>query len=624
MSVALDFMLKAEFYETFNEASHWFLIVIEVDDFNESPSEALDRLAKVLDEQKPVIIQWDLMRSAEHLVFFKQGGEYAFTPLQMNSASLFSTEDELTDQLSKQGSFQLPLLLNALQLGSGGQFKGDALDLLNVSFDVKQEIDTWRLFDYAARDDDSLSLRFLLLADWNLAYQNGEQLRTLEIAAEFGGPQCISALLNLPINSSAEQLFLSDKKKNLLTLANVNVDNPLLIAAQKKNPDTFKFLIRCDIDLHCHRTEAAGVTAIWLAWNKNCFENMRVLLEADSPFPDKFDLSAIEKNEYTAAFMKQVVDRKSFHEAIKEGSQHVVKAYIKSHPQLKLAYDPSNQSALMTALESGHYELYALLQSERLSAGKNEDLSMVIEGLTRDKRERLKKANLKYFRKQNDSHIKYLESKSKLGTGQENKKDFGIICDLQKQLDAIPEISTILKVVEQSELCEIIFDFDRDSIVDLDPTQSSGTKGSCNSREGRLYISGQQESQLLGTLAHELTRLAMHVCYDNQCNRYEESDEERKSDFDAVVSHYCEKKGVDSIIEQVFTVYGESNWPAELIVRVPHMLAHYKKEQGTQLLTQQVPKLFQFYKQHIQEDLRRFIEIPACIKARHQIQHLNK
>ena len=179
VSAALEFMQQAEFYETFNQASHWFFIVIEVADCSEFPSNAVERLADVIDKQKPVIIQWDLMHSAEHLVFFKQTGQSVLTQLQMNSASLFGTEDELILELSKQGSFKLPLLLNALQLGIGSQFKGSALDLLNVGLDVNQEIDTLRLIDYAARDEDSLSLRFLLLFDWDLAHQNGDGRRAL-------------------------------------------------------------------------------------------------------------------------------------------------------------------------------------------------------------------------------------------------------------------------------------------------------------------------------------------------------------------------------------------------------------------------------------------------------------
>jgi len=203
--------------------------VIEVAGGSEFPIKALDCLAEVLDKQKPVIIQWDLMHSAEYLVFFKQTGQSAFTQLQMNSPSLFNTEDELIIKLSKQGSFQLPLLLNGLKIGIGGQFNGGALDLLNVSLDVKQELDTWHFIDYAARDDDSLSLRFLLLVEWDLAHQNRDGRRTFEIAAEYGGPQSLSALLNLPITSSAEEHCLSSIEKELLALRNDLGDIPLTL-----------------------------------------------------------------------------------------------------------------------------------------------------------------------------------------------------------------------------------------------------------------------------------------------------------------------------------------------------------------------------------------------------------
>ena len=68
-------------------------ILIEVAECSHYPSKALECLVEVLDEQMPVIILWDLMRFAEYLVSFKQRGRSAFNPLQMNSASLFGTED---------------------------------------------------------------------------------------------------------------------------------------------------------------------------------------------------------------------------------------------------------------------------------------------------------------------------------------------------------------------------------------------------------------------------------------------------------------------------------------------------------------------------------------------------
>jgi len=137
-SAALDFSKQAEFYESFNHASHWFFIVIQVADCSEFPSKAVEYLAEVLEEENTVNMQWDLVHSEEYLVFFKQTVQSASTPLQMNSASLFDTEDKLNIELSNQGSFQLPLLLNSLGLVIGGHFNGGALHLLNVSLDMKQ------------------------------------------------------------------------------------------------------------------------------------------------------------------------------------------------------------------------------------------------------------------------------------------------------------------------------------------------------------------------------------------------------------------------------------------------------------------------------------------------------
>jgi hypothetical protein len=149
-------------------------LVVEVADCIEFPSKAVECLAEGLNEEKPVLIRWELIYSEEYLVVFKQRGQSAFPPLQKNSASLLGTEVDLITELSKQGIFQLPLLLNALNLSIGCKIIGGSLDLLNVSLNVKQEIDNWRLIDYAARDD-SLSIRFLLLVDWDFALQNGDE-----------------------------------------------------------------------------------------------------------------------------------------------------------------------------------------------------------------------------------------------------------------------------------------------------------------------------------------------------------------------------------------------------------------------------------------------------------------
>jgi len=48
----------------------------------------------------------------------------------------------------------------------------------------------------------------------------------------------------------------------------------------------------------------------------------------------------------------------------------------------------------MTALKAGQYELYPLLQLEGFCAGKNEETSLVIEGLTSEEKCRLKQVKV--------------------------------------------------------------------------------------------------------------------------------------------------------------------------------------------------------------------------------------
>jgi hypothetical protein len=63
------------------------------------------------------------------------------------------------------------------------------------------------------------------------------------------------------------------------------------------------------------------------------------------------------------------------------------------------------------------------------------------------------------------------------------------------KLDGIPEISAILKVVAQSKSLDIIFDFNKESIIDLDPTSSSATSGQTDFRSCRIYIGAKQPTK---------------------------------------------------------------------------------------------------------------------------------
>jgi hypothetical protein len=62
------------------------------------------------------------------------------------------------------------------------------------------------------------------------------------------------------------------------------------------------------------------LTAIKLAWDKQGYENVSVLLDTNSDLPTEFDLGDMEKSENTAALLKQVEDRRIYHQSINDGS----------------------------------------------------------------------------------------------------------------------------------------------------------------------------------------------------------------------------------------------------------------------------------------------------------------
>jgi len=62
----------------------------------------------------------------------------------------------------------------------------------------------------------------------------------------------LSALLNLPIISSEEQHFISNKEKELLALQNDLGDNPLLITPERGRCKTLQSFICRGADILCH------------------------------------------------------------------------------------------------------------------------------------------------------------------------------------------------------------------------------------------------------------------------------------------------------------------------------------------------------------------------------------
>ncbi|KAK9737407.1 hypothetical protein QE152_g10761 [Popillia japonica] len=525
-------MTEKIFYDTYNAATHWFIIVISI---IMGPVEL--NVENVLshgtyfDRTKPIIIQWQSMKSLDTLIYFRNAGEIHFCLVDLNDKELL-TEEELTSQ----DDFDFPLVLKALQSNLGGSFNGNLLD---ITVDVKQEFDTWRLIDYVARSGDSLTLRFLMLFPWDLNERNEDGRKVLEIATEYASAQTVAALLNLPmsVTPETEVLLTNEQVQLLLPIEDINTDTPLTIAVEKGRTDTLTFLINCGIDINCRKKTISGqhITLTELAWNKQRYDNMLALLKADASYPTENSIRELEEHGNAAIALKEFIkDIVSFHRALHEGNTEKVKSFIKGHPRLKKAHDLNNQSALMTALEARQYELFTLLQSKGYTMAEHEDLFSSYEMLSSQQKEDLKVAKLKYFKKQDNTHILFLLSKSKLHIGQTpkevNQDCFAIIKDLFEQLDEIPYLSTIMKVLEYSESLEINFYFKNEIVNDFKAKITSDYKA------GRLHIEVKDSYDTIYRLTHEFICLAIQNVYRNELMPYYSFDNRSENQFKEITN----------------------------------------------------------------------------------------
>lgn len=306
----------------------------------------------------------------------------------------------------------------------------------------------------------------------------------------------------------------------------------------------------------------------------------------------------------------------------------------------KYYLSPQGHSAAFTALNKNKYEIFAFLKSSGADLKTGVERSSIDDNLSENQKDSLKKAMIPYFPSFETAHLYYLISKSR---SQKQTDDFVFkIKDYFKKLGAIPEVLRILQVVQYADYLDIVFDFDNDSIKHINPTASEFTKGTTDYKEGRLYIAAKmEESTILGTLAHELTHLAMEMVYKNNCLPYKSTDNlsenKFKNIFQDIRNNDCIKKsgsgspsGFDSPMKVIATTfsYPKHEQESELIVRVPHVLSQYYEIKDKKLFCSEeracLNSLFDFYQNEVMSSCDAFIKYSYFIKPRNFVKSLNE
>lgn len=384
--------------------------------------------------------------------------------------------------------------------------------------------------------------------------------------------------------------------------------NLLLVAAELGKNDVVKTLLNQNLEMEFKCSETGNIiSAADLAWTNRHCDVIFTLLHANLRYP-----KGIVIGECSDELQKFISISEDLHMAIISRNEFKIQEILDESSNLNHFYDRLNISAPKLALDLKFIDIYELLLKNKIFLGYHETMSDLWTTFSDSERETLREIHFKYSINVPEKHLLALSANSSIShdDSQATQKleyvryAFGI-------LNNNPLIRIILMIVAASKIFNIIFDFNRQSVNIVDPTADSWTRGLFYIT-GRIYIGAAEllrrstENEAFGTLAHELCHYAMNLVYDNRAKPYFSNDKETRKKFSQISKHCKENSEKDAIIHHVYESYPKRMQHAELIVRIPHLLAMYHDEPDKlKELRENFGELFEFYENIVVPDMNK-------------------
>lgn len=334
---------------TFEKCTYLFVVIIEVEEIEKHFDINLIKILKI--NNRPLIVQITA-KNRNPRVYFKEETQKNFSLLKDD---LKSNQKGLElDELLVQNGCNLQNVFYKFIPNCQNQFNGNLLK-------VKIESKTFKSIVCAA-EGNVLCLRFL-----QLFLGDREELSDfvpIISALKYDEVGTLLTLLEFPFPTSSDYNFdLNESQRKKLQKVDKFGQNLLfLIALKRDNVEAVKFLLKNGVDV---RNE---VKYAFTACDEQCYKCLVPLIQFDSHFPANFDINLLD--EKTADQMRKIIkSRATFHKAIRSGSIEKIKWFINTNPQLKVACDINNKSALKTALEAEQFSVFSMFIAQGFSNG---------------------------------------------------------------------------------------------------------------------------------------------------------------------------------------------------------------------------------------------------------------
>lgn len=153
---------------------------------------------------------------------------------------------------------------------------------------------------------------------------------------------------------------------------------------------------------------------------------------------------------------------------------------------------------------------------------------------------------------------------------------------------------------------------DLQSIERIAPDGKQNEKGLADIKKNTIYFSiFSDQEDTKGTVIHEFCHMVSFILYKNHAIPFKSNDEANKHKHIEALSKLQKKihgnESINEILKLVIDSYETENQRlAELIVRVPHIVAKYGQE-GITILTQELPEVLDLYDVFL-EDCQHYLE----------------
>jgi ankyrin repeat protein len=411
--------------------------------------------------------------------------------------------------------------------------------------------------------------------------------------------------------------------KNIIFWNNQILEHLFLLAIKYNNLLVVKFLLQyCKRDDKLYQASQFKVL-IQEAWKKKLYDIVLLFLKADSDFPDGFieQTGNLELDNFTN-------ERNKLHERIRSNANiSDIENYV-INTESKFFLNIQGYSARYTAITSKNFDAYVFLVEQCSIYFKHDDEKKCISNLTKNETNILYQKQKQTLKKLPNAHIYFLVSKSKK-KGMPNDAQFELLMHYYySELDKIPEISLIFQVAQYEDGLEIVFDFQSENTLEMDFINVN-FNGSYTQQNNQILIAAKGEKQtVLGVLAHELTHLVMNMIFQNDCKPYITGRNEETEFKDILKSAICMIQSIDNLDNEIIKAlihYLPRFHEAELIARVPHVLATYDQNQAMDIFKiHGLKNTFDYFNNYVLKECKDFVKENHSLKQKMQITELNR